>query len=193
MNRLHSRPRGPALAALARTADYWMLSYDGRTHALRARRGLVYLARLLAEPERELHALELSGSHFGAPPGEALLAPLDATARAAYRARMDALREAADYAEATGNDARAAQARVELDVIARELAHALGLGGRNRNAPTAADRARAAVTLAIRRGIEVIRQVEPVLGGHFDTAVRTGLFCSYCPDPCAGLSWRIVA
>jgi hypothetical protein len=183
-----------AVATLARTGDYWNLAHEGRTHALKARRGFEYLAALLAEPDHERHVLELSASDAGQAVGrrpEHADAVLDASAKAAYRARIDALRDAADDAEAMGDGARAARARAEIDAIAQELARALGIGGRDRTAATAADRARAAVTLALRRAIEAIREVEPVLGGHLAAAVRTGFFCSYRPDPSARLSWRV--
>src|SRR5262245_55724041 len=47
-------------ALLMRMGEYWSLSYEGRTHALRARRGLEHLAALLAEPDREQHVLALA-------------------------------------------------------------------------------------------------------------------------------------
>jgi hypothetical protein len=116
---------------------------------------------------------------------------LDPKAKAAYRARLDQLRDAADEAEAMGDSTRAARARTEIEALAQELARALGLGGRDRTATTAADRARAATTLAIRRAIDAMKKVEPVLGGHLEAAVKTGFFCGYRPDPRAGLVWRV--
>jgi hypothetical protein len=57
---------------------------------------------------------------------------LDATAKAAHKARLGELR--ADLEEArSGNDpVRASGARAELDFLAAELARAVGLGGRDR-------------------------------------------------------------
>ena len=45
--------------ALRREGDYWSLSFEGRTVALRDLKGLHYLARLLAHPGREFHVLDL--------------------------------------------------------------------------------------------------------------------------------------
>ena len=39
--------------------DYWSIAFDGRTSRLRDAKGLRYLARLLAHPGREIHALDL--------------------------------------------------------------------------------------------------------------------------------------
>ena len=153
---------------------------------LKARRGLDYLARLLAEPRRDLHVLELAGDEVSREHGAPVL---DAKAKAAYRERIEALREIAEG----GDVARAEQARSEIDVIAHELSRALGIGGRDRMTATAADRARAAVTLAIRRAIEAIGAHEPALAGHLEAGIRTGMFCAYRPDPRAELVWDVRA
>jgi hypothetical protein len=187
----HSAAAARARATLARAGEYWLLTYEGRTHALRARRGLEHLASLLADPDRELHVLMLAANSPDTLPIEHGDALLDSKAKASYRARIEALRNAAEIAEATGNGGRAAEARAEMDAIAAELARALSLGGRDRSAPRAADRARAAVTLAVRRAIEAIRLLEPALGGHLEAGVRTGFFCSYRPDPSSRLSWSV--
>jgi hypothetical protein len=175
-------------ATLARMGEYWSLTYEGRTYALKGRRGLEHLAGLLAEPDREQHVLTLAAASIPWQPGEPLL---DGRAKVAYRARLAALRDAVDTAEVTGNGDRAARARVEIDAIAAELCRAAGLGGRDRTTPTAADRARAAVTLALRRAIYAIARIEPVLGGHLAAAVKTGFFCAYRPDPSSRLSWSV--
>jgi hypothetical protein len=45
---------------LVRERDYWTLVYDGRELRLRDSKGIGHLARLLAEPGRELAALALA-------------------------------------------------------------------------------------------------------------------------------------
>src|SRR5688572_9035086 len=42
-----------------REGDYWSVAFDGRTTRLRDARGLRYLARLLTQPGREIHALDV--------------------------------------------------------------------------------------------------------------------------------------
>ena len=177
-----------AEAVLARGAEQWSLSFEGRTQGLKPRRGLDYLAELLAQPRRDVHVLELSGGNDSDGKGAPLL---DARAKAAYRERVEALRASIDEAEANCDLGRASRARAELDSGAPELSRAIGLGGRDRSTATAADRARAAVTLAIRRAVEAIAAIEPTLGSHLDVAIKTGQFCAYEPDPRANLRWRI--
>ena len=75
--------------------------------------------------------------------------------------------------------------------LARELARAVGLGGRDRRAGSNAERARASVTLAIRRAMGRIRAAHPALGAHLERTIRTGTFCVYLPDPRVPADWRM--
>jgi hypothetical protein len=53
---------------------------------------------------------------------------LDATAKAAYRARLTELGAELEEAEAGNDPARATRARAERDFLVAELARAVGLG-----------------------------------------------------------------
>ena len=75
---------------------------------------------------------------------------LDSAARTAYKAQLDELQAELDVAEGFNHPARAAQAREEMNFLVRELARAVGLGGRDRRAASHAERARLNVTRAIR-------------------------------------------
>jgi hypothetical protein len=77
-----------------------------------------------------------------------------------------------------------------MDFLAGELSAAVGLGGRDRQPAAPAERARVNVTRAIRSAIGRIREHSPALADHLESTVRTGTFCSYSPDPRAGLAWR---
>ena len=150
-----------------------------------------YLARLLAEHARELHVLELSGadpdSSAGASPGAPLL---DGRAKAEFRARLEQLEDDLAEAEAGNDGARATRAREELDALAEQLAQSVGLGGRDRRAASEVERARVRVTKAIKAAIRRIAEADPALAQHLEHSVRTGVFCSYAPDPAARVSWR---
>jgi hypothetical protein len=165
-------------------------------------KGFSHLQRLLAHPGREFHALDFaaSGSSTSASRAaatEAGLHPdtgdagelLDADAKAAYRARIEDLREELEEAEAFGDQVRAARAKAEMDAIVGELSRAVGLGGRNRRASSTAERARINVTRTIRAAIDRVREQHPELGAHLDSAVRTGIYCAYQPDPAAAVAW----
>jgi tetratricopeptide (TPR) repeat protein len=184
--------------------DYWSIAYEGDAFRLRDLKGLHYIARLLAAPGREVHALDLSTGERGVrtpgrrpEPGQELREPrdvgevLDATGRTAYRRRLRDLEEEIEEARAFGDAERAARAQEECDLVAEELARALGLGGRGRRTGHPAERARVAVTRAIRTALAGIREHSPALAAHLDRTIRTGSFCSYNPDPRAPISWHV--
>jgi hypothetical protein len=164
-----------------------------------------YLAVLLANPGVEVHALELAGSapdagsRGRADPGQDLSAlsvddagpALDAEAKAAYRRRLEELRQELDEAESFNDPERAANARDEMDFFARELAAAVGLGGRDRKAASKAERARVAVTKAVRATMKRIGEIDSELGQELVATIRTGTFCSYKPDRRRPVSWQV--
>jgi hypothetical protein len=116
---------------------------------------------------------------------------LDTRAKAEYRHRLAELEEEAEEARALGDTERAARADEERDFLVRELARALGLGGRDRRAASPSERARVSVTRAIRAALARIREHSSALGEHLDRTVHTGTFCSYTPDPRAPVDWRL--
>jgi hypothetical protein len=210
---LEGTPASPLLpAAVSRRrpyvfraeGDYWSIAYEGDAFRLMDLKGLHYVARLLAEPGREIHVLDLSTGGRGIPvpehglePGLGLHGPrdvgevLDATGRTAYRRRLADLEDEIEEARAFGDGERATRAEQERDMVAGELARALGLGGRSRRTGHPAERARVAVTRAIRTALARIREHSPALGAHLDRTIRTGSFCSYNPDPRVPVSWHV--
>ena len=150
-----------------REGDYWTVIFDGHTVRVRDLKGMQYLARLLADPGREYHVLDLvaaetgSGAHVDS--SQAARLPrsalgdagemLDARAKDAYRRRLAEIDDDIEQAHAIGDAERAAQADAERDFLLRELSRAVGLGGRDRRAASASERARAGVTRAVRQAI----------------------------------------
>src|SRR5687768_10452313 len=188
-----------------REGDYWSVAFDGRTTRLRDAKGLRYLARLLTQPGREIHALDLviederaASAHDGDPEREASRAlsrdageVLDRRAKEAYRRRLAEIESDLEEARQSGDAYRTEQAMAERRFLARELARAVGLGGRDRRVGSNAERARASVTLAMRRVMERIRAAHPALGAHLERTIRTGTFCVYLPDPRVPADWRM--
>jgi predicted ATPase/class 3 adenylate cyclase len=189
-----------ATEGLWREGDHWALRYRGREARLRHAKGLGYLAVLLEHAGAEIHVLELLAAVRGAPArgGAALAgeraelraddaagagAALDARAKAAYRARVDELREELEQARDWADGERAVRAQEELDFIACELARAVGLGGRDRPTASQAERARQNVGRAVHKAVRQIAAALPELGAHLERAVHTGTTCSYRPDP----------
>jgi tetratricopeptide (TPR) repeat protein len=186
-----------------READYWSVSFEGHSVHLRDRKGMRYLARLLADPGREFHVLDLVAAETGrgapADGGQAADPPrsafgdageiLDARAKDAYRRRLAEIDEDIERAHAIGDAERAAQAEVERDFLVRELGRAFGLSGRGRRAASASERARAGVTRAVRQAMARIGEHHPQLGEHLDRTIRTGTYCAYLPDPRVPPGW----
>jgi hypothetical protein len=174
----------PVSSAILRRANRgWELTLGERTGRLPDRRGLAYLATLLASPGEEVHVLSLTSGGAEAPREAAGEALLDARAKAELRARVATLRIALADAEEAGDRGRALAARRDLEALEDHLAAALGLGGRSRAHGSAAERARMAVTVAIRRAIATIEPDFPEIAAHLARSIRTGLFCAYDPDP----------
>lgn len=164
------------------------MTFEGRSARLRDLKGCRYLARLLASPGRELHACDLADVAGGDAGGVPIL---DDDARHAYRRRLAEIEEDMEEAVATSNGERLAQAETERDFLVRELAAAVGLGGRERRRGSPAERARVAVTRAVRRAISRIRQHHPPLAEHLEGFVRTGTYCAYLPDPRVRTRWKV--
>lgn len=67
----------------------------------------------------------------------------------------------------------------------------MGLGGRDRQAASATERARSTVTQRLRAAIKKIGERHPVLPDHFACHVKTGTFCTYSPDLARPIEWEI--
>ena len=148
-----------------REGDYWTVRYQGSVVRLKDAKGLRHLARLLANPAREFHAVDLESADSPAALRAATARGrpttwnwfdlgdvgelLDAIAKAAYKARIEELRTELEEAEGFTDPARAAKARVELDFLVAELARAVGWAGATAWAAAHAERARLNATRAI--------------------------------------------
>jgi hypothetical protein len=188
-----------------REGDYWSVVFEGHTVRVRDLKGMRYLARLLADPGREFHVLDLVAAETGrdvpvdgdraaglphsslGDAGEML----DARAKDAYRRRLAEIDHDIAEAHTIGDDERAARSDAERDFLIQELARAFGLGGRGRRAASASERARAGVTRAIRQAIARIGEHHPRIGEHLGRTIRTGTYCAYVPDPRAPAGWQL--
>src|SRR6202043_1347302 len=118
---------------------------------------------------------------------------LDEQAKVAYRRRLSELHEELEEAKELGKVERAEQAEHEIDALTRELSRAVGLGGRNRRAASASERARQTITKSIKSVLERIAQSDATLGDIFSRCIRTGIFCSYQPNPDFPITWEFAA
>jgi hypothetical protein len=177
--------------------------FAGATALVHDLKGFRYIERLLAEPDREFHVLDLiavetgashlANPHEGSPYGSADsgLPVLDEQARQAYRRRLVEVDD--DIAEATlMNDlGRLELAQRDRDYLIAELTHAVGLAGRHRLVGSTSERARTSVTRSIRYSLDRLAPHHGALATHLQQRVRTGTYCAYQPDPIAPLLWQI--
>jgi tetratricopeptide (TPR) repeat protein len=175
--------------------ETWTVRFAGRTVGVRDSKGMHDLARLLTHPGRQLPAVELAAGPLGSPTaaelldGDQRLGPtgdlgevVDATARAAYRQRLDQLEQEALDADLLGDQRRSAAIAAEREALMTQLSAAYGIGGRVRRTGSPAERARTAVTARIRDAVGRIERAHPELGRHLRVSVRTGAFCGYEPE-----------
>src|SRR5262245_52915616 len=191
--------------------EYWTLAFEARLIRLRDSKGLRQLALLLGEPGREFHVLDLvaridpggidaNGSRIepeelakltvrsalGEDGGE----PLDAQARAEYKQRLVELTEELEEAREFPHDQeRIARIEEEIDQVERELKNAFGVSGRSRKSGSAAEQARVNVTKNIGRALDQIEAKHESLAPLLRSTIRTGIFCSYQPDPSFPVTW----
>jgi len=198
-------PSGAAGNLFRWEGDYWTIAYEGTILRLRDTRGLHYLAELLGNPGRELLAAELvsgcrrgrkaapgAGSVDGCPGSDDSGDVLDGRTIAAYKDRLHDLQDALGEARAFNDLARAERIQGETDFILRQLAQAVGLGGRKRKAGSYVERARVNVHKGIKAALRKVAQTHAALGRHLAATVRTGTLCSYNPDPRVAVSWKIL-
>jgi hypothetical protein len=206
---------GPGTNLFRKEGDYWSIAFEGCTFRLRDVKGLHYLAHLLRHPGQEVHVLQLvqdcaepreQRSGFRPPLSRveggqgsegiqrSRTTPdqgpsLDAKAKAAYQRRVHDLRAELDEAERNSDLGGAAKARAEMELIAEQLAAAVGLGGRDRPVGADAERARLTVTKSIKAALEKIRANQPELARHLAASIKTGYFCGFTPDPKRAGTW----
>jgi hypothetical protein len=188
-----------------REGEYWTILFAADSFRLKDVKGLRYLSHLLQHPGRDFHALDLVAMGEGGAPAMAAKssqagdlstesfsdAPiLDERAKASYRTRLRELEEDLNEATVWADSARASRIREEMDFLAHELAAAVGIGGRDRKAASAAERARVNITRAIHSAFGRIREHSMPLADHLDVTVHTGTFCSYTPDPRTPVTWQ---
>src|SRR5579875_2471878 len=164
------------IATFMQVGKEWKIDYGAISFALRNALGLGYIHRLLQQPGEQIHALDLLASGGGempeaerlkgrrirpdenlAPIGSGDLGPLlDERAKREYRNRISALNQELDQLRDQGtlnvfsgrDYRRRAEIEFEIEALARQLAQAVGIFGRDRPSGSAAERARLNVTRA---------------------------------------------
>ena len=108
-------------------------------------------------------------------------------ARNEYRVRLAELESELADAEHCADLGRLERASAEREALLAELESS----GRGARPGSDAERARIAVTKAIRTAFEKITEGHPELGAHLASSIRRGLTCAYEPDPRDPAEWEV--
>lgn len=195
-------------AVFRRTKRHWEVRFRGKGTPLDDSVGVRHIARLLANPGRPLHAIDMriadamwagrvDAASEGYSPGDAGEAgyKISRTPAGSGGAASDALSVRNYYgrlgeideklaAARSGRPDRMLELREERDFILRHIGSVVDLHGRPRPGNEDVERARDTVRRAIERAIE--KQVQPVLPElalHLDRHLRGGASLVYAPDP----------
>ena len=180
-------------ALFRKEGEYWSVGLGGAPALVKDSKGMGYLVSLLSTPQKEWHCLEMATpAARGERPRATDTGPvLDAQAKSEFRQRLLDLEEEITEATEFNDDERARKAESEKQFLLDELSAAAGLGGRDRVTGSDSERARVAVTRAIRSALRRIAAAHPALGDHLDRTIQTGTFLSYRPDPMATPPWQL--
>jgi DNA-binding NarL/FixJ family response regulator len=190
----------PAVEAVfRREGEYWTIRHRGSECHLRDSKGIRYLAFLLRNPGRECDALEVAAEGRVDTTADDLGGQtedpddaggfLDAQAEAVNRQRLRELDQELAAARGWGSAEQVARLEEEVRFLAREVAGAAGLGGREHRAGSASERARQNVTRGVKMVLDRLGESSPELAAHLHRTIRTGTFCSYMPDPGSPVRW----
>jgi hypothetical protein len=196
-------PAGEDAAVFVASGDTRTVTFADQTVIVRDLKGFRYLERLLDDPDREFHALDLVAVEEGTLPTHSAPDPelgnigeqsgldlIDDQARDAYRRRLLEVEDDIEEATRLNDPARAELAQRDRDYLIAELSRAIGLGGRHRSVGSDAERARTSVTRSIRYALSRLVEHHPTAAAHLGQSVQTGTYCCYRTDPSAPVSWR---
>ena len=103
------------------------------------------------------------------------------------RERLRALDEEQAEAERNSDLGSLGVVAAEREALLTELEGA----ARGRRSASHSERARTAVTKAIKTALEKIAERHPELGAHLSATIRRGYACAYVPDPRVPVEWEI--
>ena len=167
-------------ATFRRDGDTRTLGLGGSDVSMRDLKGLRYIERLLAQPGREIHVLDLVAVERGSLPSIGTtdrhdgptsgdlgrgLPVIDDAARDAYRRRLAEVDDDIDDATRMNDLGRLELAERDREYLIVELASAAGFRGRTRETGGSAERARTSVARSIRYSLERMADHHRATGG----------------------------
>lgn len=185
--------RVPTRATFVRNGPLREIGFGGATVTVPDLKGYRYLERLLADPGREWHVLDLVAAEQGSAAGplQGGLPALDDAARNAYRRRLVEVEQDIDDAISMNDLGRAELAQRDRAFLVAEITGAVGLHGRPRLVHGSSERARTSVLRCLRYAVAHLAEHHADLAAHLRGALRTGTYCSYRWDPLAPVEWQM--
>lgn len=174
--------------AFYRKGQVWVVRYKGQETLLENAVGPLYIARLLATPHRAVPAITLLASRIGiderkltGSSGELA----DEQSVAECRDRYHELMREIDEAKTNNDLGRLEGLQVEEHKLTAHFASVLGKGGKPRDASEAIKISKA-VSIAIRRTMDVLVEELKPLGDHLEVSITRGLTPIYEPETDVG-------
>ncbi|WP_370477793.1 tetratricopeptide repeat protein [Tamlana flava] len=159
--------------------EFWEIVYQNTTITLKHVKGFNDIHKLLAEPTKLFHCLDLMEAAIDESNSTKTI---DAKAKSQYLNKIKELQAEIDEAEELNQIEKINGLREEYEHILDHLSKSLGLSGKTRKVGSTIEKARSAVTWRIRSAIKKIEVSHPQLGKHLSKSVTTGTFCAYNPE-----------
>lgn len=173
-----------ALFVFRRYGRFWRLTFEGETIYQLDSAGLSYIARLLAEPNRDIAAVTLQSLRTGLDQQLSKGSSdelLDLQGQQNLSKRFEEAKEEIEEARRMNDTANLEKLQNEMNAILEDRTRATGLGGRLRKR-TDVDRVRNAVSMAVTREIVKIAEEHKPLGRHLEVSISSGIEFRYTPE-----------
>jgi hypothetical protein len=180
---------------------WWKVVYEGKEGTLQDTVGIKYIHYLVQRPHELVFVLDLVGavtkrggtslSETYGKMGKEELGKLgmeetfglgDAGPRleGLTKSQLIDWREELEKQSATQNPAEALETKEKMEQITKELSRRTNKTGKSRKEADPVDKARKAVTKAINFSLKEMKAY-PCIFEHFNSAIKKGTNCSYCP------------
>ena len=164
--------------------DLREITYGGTATTIKDMQGFRILAQLLSRPHTNVSAVELrcglagvQTAMFAGSSGPMVTGEAMADLRRSYEDLNEELAEA----ESNNDEGRMRKLQAEIHALAEHLRVVTGKNGAPRR-QSDAERARVAVTQAVRRALNTLRTTHVKLHDHLGRSVRSGSVLAYRPE-----------
>jgi tetratricopeptide (TPR) repeat protein len=166
--------------------EMWHLSFLEQSTILKDAKGFHDLSKLLSNPNKEFHCMEMMGSNMSENVTEIVI---DQKAKADYEKKIKRLLIQIEDAQEFNNTEQIEKLQMEYNTLLDHLSASLGMGRKPRAKGSSVEKARSAITWRIRNVIKKIKTSHPKLAMHLSKSINTGTFCSYHPE--VHIDWEL--